>query len=112
MMGLVACSHENPLQTQPEEEMVNFLRDSSEYAAKKIKYKDSWRWGDVYLYCMEGHLNKDPDFCPKLYSYMIEYAEQPGSKFTDLTVDDLTDKNVFDHRIKKSAYFFNSMSFS
>lgn len=109
-LGLAACSHENPLQKQPEENMVHFLRDSSEYAAKKMNYKGSW--GDAYLYCMEGDLNKDADFCPKLYGHMIEFSKKLGSQFKDLTVEDLTDKQLFDSKIKNSAYVFNSIPFN
>lgn len=109
IIGLTACSHENPLQKQPEEDMVHFLRDSSQYAAKRMNYKGSW--GDAYLYCVEGHLNKDPDFCPKLYGYMVEYANQSGSMFKGLSVEDLTDKQFFDSKIKNSAYVFNSIPF-
>lgn len=109
MIGLTACSHENPLEKEPEESMVHFLRDSSEYAAKKMKYSGSW--GDAYLYCIEGDLNKNPGFCPKLYKYMVEYAGQSGSRFKGLTVEDLTNKQFFDHRVRNSAYVFNSIPF-
>ena len=109
-VGLTACSHEDPLKEQPQEESMHFLRHASEYAEKKMNYKSPGR-GDAYLYCMEGKLGSDPTFCPKLYSYMIEFSNQSGTPFKGILVSDLTDKQFFETVISKSSYSFNSIPF-
>lgn len=104
-VGLTACSHDNPLKTQPEDVMVKFIRSASTYAEKQLHYK-AYGSGDAYLYCMKGDLNKDPAFCPKLYDYMVEYAKKSNSAFDNLSIDDLKDKQFFESSIRQSSYSF------
>ena len=109
-IGLTACSHEDPLKSQPQEETMHFLKNASKYAEKKMSYKSPGK-GDAYLYCMEGNLSKDPTFCSKFYGYMVEFAEQSGTPFKGLSVADLTDKQFFESTISRSSYSFNSIPF-
>ena len=98
-IGLTACSHKNPLETEPKEETAKFLKSASTYAEVKMNYKIREEdHGGIYAACMLGRKGGPlaaSSFCPKFYSYMIEYAKHVSSEFSDITIEDLTNKKAF-----------------
>lgn len=95
MMGLVACSHANPLKEHSNEESIKFLTEASSYAAQKMNYRIGFV-KDVYGYCVLGDMNEDPEFCPNFYENMLEYAKNTHTDFSHITLKDLEDKNYFE----------------
>jgi len=105
---LTACSHKNPLETQPEKDAIVFLTKASSYAEQKMNYKT--HRGLVYRIC---HIRQQPDktLCPKVYSYIVDYAKQTNSKFSKITIEDLESSEAFDRlRPFYASNNFNSIS--
>lgn len=105
---LTACSHKNPLETQPEKDAIVFLTKASSYAEQQLKYQSSP--GYMYELC---HTNQQPDktLCPKVYNYIVDYAKQSNSKFSDITIEDLESKEAFERlRPYYASNNFNSIS--
>ncbi len=103
IIGLTACSHENPMETQSQQDTAKFLIAASIYASDKMKFnisvlEKSLRYGD----CVLNHMI-DSSFCPKFYDYMIEYADQSGSSFSSITIEDLKDREIY--RSVEKTYF-------
>lgn len=94
-IGLTACSHENPMKTQSPDATVKFLSAASLYASDKMDIKRSRKekelWYDKCVY----NMMMSNDFCPKFYDYMIEYAEKYDKKFSDITEEDLKNKEEY-----------------
>ena len=97
-IGLSACSHKNPMETQTPEETAKFLIKASTYAEVKYGYKINDH-GIIYAGCLlkryGGQIDSKED-CDKFYNYMIEYAHQSSSPYNSLTLEDLTNQKVFD----------------
>lgn len=110
VIGLTACSHENPLESPDKIETAKFLKAASMYAEKKMKYKTSKDGhGIIYGACMLGRTGgalASPDFCPKFYSEMVEYAKQSSSSFDEITVADLSSQKAFENI--KNVYIYGS----
>jgi hypothetical protein len=95
-VALTACSHKNPLQTQPEAEIATFLKQASLYAEQTMNYPPAGA-GVMYGACMLHPQQDDPNFCPTLYNHMLDYAKQSEGSFSKITRADLQDKAAFDH---------------
>ena len=96
-LSLSACSHKNPMETEPKEETAKFLVQASTYAEIKINYQIKHH-GITYAGCMQkryGSKISKAD-CEKLYNYIIEYARQSNTDYENITYEDLTNKQVFD----------------
>ncbi len=93
MIGLTACSHENPIEKQPAAETANFLIEASDYASKKMGDKTLDN-GDTYEACLYNRM-LNSDYCPKFYNHMLEYSEKSNSPFSSLTLKDLENKETF-----------------
>lgn len=105
---LTACSHKNPLETQPEKDAIVFLTKASSYAEQQLKYQSSP--GYMYELC---HTNQQPDktLCPKVYGYIVDYAMQSNSKFSKITIEDLESSEAFERlRPYYASNNFNSIS--
>lgn len=94
--ALAACSHENPLLTQPTKDSANFVVDASTYAEGKLDYRSPIH-GRAYGECVMGHITYDLEFCPKLFDFMVKYARKSGAIFHSISKSDLQDKKSFFH---------------
>lgn len=94
VIGLTACSHENPLKIQPKDKSIEFLKEASIYASNKMGYHSLFI-GNTYAWCMNDEINEGPGFCEKLYENMVDYAKQKNSVFSNITTSDLKDKQYF-----------------
>lgn len=92
-MGLAACSHENPLEKQPNAETRKFLSEASTAAEMQMNFKTSMH-GLKYQACMLGRVDK-PGFCDELYTDMVKYAESSKGLFQSLTLEDLKNETLF-----------------
>ncbi len=102
-ISLTACSHKNPMETQSQEDTARFLIAASIYASDKMKLnlpvaEKSLRYGD----CVFNHMI-DSSFCPNFYDYMIEYADKSDSDFSNITIEDLKNREVY--RSVEKTYF-------
>lgn len=98
--SLAACSHENPLLTQPTEDSASFLKEASTYAEKAIDDDKGWFFiynpGQIYGACASNRI-KDEDICSELYEHMVEYAKKSDSSYRSLTISDLEAKEAYSH---------------
>ncbi len=92
-MGLAACSHENPLEKEPNAETRHFLSEASTAAEIQMNFKTSTH-GLKYQACMLGRVDK-PEFCDELYTDMVTYAKSSDGPFHSLTLDDLKNETLF-----------------
>lgn len=95
---LVACSHKNPMETEPKEKTAQFLLDASTYAEIKINYKiKNTDHGIIYGACMDKHFANDltKEDCKKFYHYMVEYAHQSNSNYENITYEDLINEQAY-----------------
>ena len=91
------------METQSQEDTAKFLIAASIYASDKMKLnipvvEKSLRYGD----CVFNHMI-DSSFCPKFYDYMIEYADKSDSKFSNITIEDLKNREIY--RSVEKTYF-------
>ena len=107
MLFLTACSHKNPIETQPEKKAIIFLTKASSYSEQKMKYQNTP--GLMYKLC---HIHQQPDktLCPKVYNYIVEYSKQSKGKFSDITIEDLASNEAFERlRPYYASNNFNSI---
>lgn len=108
MLILAACSHENPLTTQPLEDSARFIDSASESAAKAAGYKGH-NAGDAYRFCFTEDY-KDKSYCDELLEGMVAYAKQSDGPFASVTVKDLQNQAFIDS-LMHTAYWFNVAPF-
>ncbi len=104
LLGLTACSHENPLVTQPLEDSVQFISAASSYAAKKVEYNGP-DGNAAYRFCFTSSV-RNKSYCPDLFKQMVIYAKASKGKFSSVTVEDLQNQSFVDS-LKKTGYWFN-----
>ena len=95
VIALCACHHQNPLTTHSKEVSLRFLLNASANAEKSLRIpiqKDSY--GFAYLECMDGKASPDLS-CNALYQEMVSFAKEQHTGFEHLSVNDVTDSNVF-----------------
>jgi hypothetical protein len=101
---IVACSGNNPLQSQPPKEAAKFIFDASS-AAQDVIDTSMTRMAGGYEACMLDEV-KDKSYCKKLYKLMIKYAENTDSVYRDISVAQLTNQKAYEN-FKK--YLANAM---
>ena len=92
-LGLAACSHENPLEKQPNAEARHFLSEASTAAEKQMNFQSSSP-GLKYQACMLGRVDKQ-GFCDTLYNDMVQFAKNSQGPFDSLTLEDLKNDSLF-----------------
>lgn len=92
-LGLAACSHENPLEKQPNAETRHFLSEASTAAENQLNFKTNMH-GLKYQACMLGRVDK-PGFCDALYTDIVAYAKHSDGPFRSLTLEDLKNETLF-----------------
>ena len=92
-LGLAACSHENPLEKQPNAETRHFLSEASTAAEMQMNFKTNMH-GLKYQACMLGRVDT-PGFCDELYADMVTYAVNSKGPFRSLTLEDLKNETLF-----------------
>ncbi len=93
---LSACHHDNPLATHIKTQSATFLMNASANVEQRLEFaiKKGDR-GCGYLECMDGKKNTAID-CNALYKGIVSFAnESHYSGFEDLSLNDLTDREVF-----------------
>ena len=105
---LTACSHENPLNSLPRDDVGKFLANAS-WSAEKAQNARTYQ-GRAYGMCLM-HDKKVSLNCNKLYGQMQDYALN-DFEFKDITISDLMDVKMF-YKVREdyTAAFF-TMDFS
>jgi len=95
---LVACSGNNPLQTQPKDQALAFVEEASKTAETQLHIK-AFPPGNTYYACMtdDGMVDKrqNPHVCEDVYDAMITYARTTNSAFKNITLSELQDQKAF-----------------
>ena len=100
LLSLTACSHENPLTSQPTAETRAFVQEASR-AVEQQWHLTVFPPGEMYYDCMMDNgmgdpaSRKDPNFCEKFYTAMVTYANQSSGAYQAMTVKDLSDNVAF-----------------
>ena len=96
MLSLLTACSPSPLKTVEQKTTAEFLVHASQAAERKLKLTELEFYfppgGYYYRDCMRGKENKE--LCHKLYLAMVDYAKTT-EKFKRLTVNDLTDRNIY-----------------
>jgi len=92
---MTACSGSNPLLTQPPQKSAKFIFNASS-SAQDVLDTSMTRMAGGYEACMLNEV-EDKSYCNKLYDLMIKYARSGDSPYKDISLDQLTDKNAYEH---------------
>ena len=112
-LALTACSGSNPLEKESPKDVNAFLKEASAYAELNVDFNLHDRQGYMYLTCMSGlkkPIKGHPDFCPTLYKDMVKYANKTDGPFSQLTVKQLTNQELFKQRQEDANKHFFSAS--
>ncbi|MCD8525374.1 MAG: hypothetical protein LRY67_06575 [Gammaproteobacteria bacterium] len=97
-VALTACSGSNPLESEPHDKALSFVKTASMSAEKTLHVK-AFPPGNTYYNCMtdNGMTDKrqNPHVCEDLYNEMIAYAKTTDGPFKHITLTELQDQKAF-----------------